>query len=88
MSDFEIKGIVNEKEIPSSKTGTRLNYEPLFDKFDRISSGSSVHVRLKVKSRINGIQNAFEKKYGKSKFRISTRTIKDSEELDVYIIRK
>jgi len=87
MSDFEIKGIVQEKDIPEIHTQIRYDYEPLFDKFDRISSGSSVHIQIPIKRKAHALRVAFKKKYGEDKVRITSRSNQKLGVKDVYIIR-
>ncbi len=87
MSDFKICGIVQEKDIPKSKNNYRYDYQPLFDQFDRISSGSSVHVQLPKKRKVESIRAAFRKKYGREKVNVTSRTNKKEGVIDVYIIR-
>ena len=87
MADFEICGIVKEKDIPRSKNNYRYDYQPLFDQFDRISSGSSVHVRLPKKRKVESIRSAFRKKYGRQKVNVISRSNKKEGVTDVYIIR-
>ncbi len=87
MKDFEIKGTVRKEDIPESKRGAKKDFTELFEKFDRISDGNSIHVVVQKKHHVVTISNAFKKKYGKSKASITQRNTKGSEAIDVYIIR-
>lgn len=87
MSDFEIKGTLKKEDIPQSRRGSKKDFTDLFEKFDRISDGNSIHIQTTKKHLVNAISTAFRKKYGKSKATVTQRTTKGKEEIDVYIIR-
>ncbi|MEX1120899.1 MAG: hypothetical protein WED82_02110 [Balneolales bacterium] len=91
MSKYEIKGVVREKEIPKSTGGggNLHEYNELFDKYERIPAGSSVHLQVTQKHYVANIKNAFNRKYGKNQALVVQRADKDQEGvLNVYIIRK
>ncbi len=88
MKDMEIKGVVREDKIPPSGSAGAVDYEPLYDKFHKISKGSAIHVETSIKSRPESIRKAFERKFGKSKATVTRRKRPKSDITDVYIIRK
>jgi len=86
--EFVVKNVISESEIPKSLGGRRNNYEPIFEKFNRISEGKTLVIEIDKLNRSKGIKTAMDKQFGKSKHKLETRKNKESGVVTVYITRK
>lgn len=88
MSDFTIEGSINKDDVPPSRGRASRDYSALLKSVATLKKDEALEISVAKKHVVSGIRNAIDKEFKHTKYKVTQRSNKDTEELTCYILRE
>lgn len=87
MEDVKIVETINKDDVPKGHSRTSMDYSPILKAVATLDNNECLvlEVPQKKKHRLNGIKTAIKKQFKATKYKVTSRSNKEKEVLNIYI---